>query len=143
LCEKFNEQDGPSLPPDVVRQYALIGSLAKDSGIEPARLVAWAELAVKTEANCFTLHALTAAEYRAGTCEAVTRHAQQAIDHGAPRNLVAFLLALAYHRLGKPAESQLWYDIGRNEVEGVRPRNPSDPAPWAPYHWMYNPKSGR
>jgi Flp pilus assembly protein TadD len=141
LCEKLNERNGQS--PSAEVPWVLTATLGKDSGVDPARMVAWAKAAVEKKRNKFTLVVLAAAEYRAGRFEEAIRHAQQALDQQAARSEVAFLLALAYHRLGKHAESRMWYDIGRNELQRATPRNPGDPAPWAVTHWMYVNLSAR
>ena len=129
-------QNGHSAP--VSANAALACSLSPRSGVEPARLVEWAGLAVRSRREKFTLQALAHAYYRAGRFDQTVKLLQEAmtLSDPEPQSNAAFPLALAYHGLGQKEESRKWYKIGIAELENITPRNPGDPVSWAPGHWL-------
>jgi WD40 repeat protein/serine/threonine protein kinase len=136
LCLGLADSLGRAGKPPV--ELALACSLSPRSGVEPARLVECAGLAVSSGRNKFTLQSLAYARFRAGQFDEAVKLLQEAmaLPDAMPKSQAAFPLALAYRGLGQEEESRNWYQIGVDKLERITPRNPDDPVSWAPGHWL-------
>lgn len=127
---------GQTDQPDVALHLVLACSARPQSGIDPARIVEWAQLALSSGRNKFTLWPLAVARYRAGQFDQAARLLQEAMDlsEGMPQSEAAFPLALSYRGLGQHEESRKWYAIGVSRLKNATPPDPDDAATWAPSH---------
>src|SRR5262249_7716321 len=110
---------------------AVICQAGADSGVETARIVEWAERDGKRDS--WRLHHLGLANYRAGRYE-------KAIDLFKESGTSAyndFGLALAYHRLGRLAESRQSYERGLQGIKAGTPKDADAPTWVIPPHWIY------
>jgi len=138
LCGGLEGRFAQTDQPGVARALAIICSLSPQSGIDSARIVQWAELALRSERNKFTLQALAHARYRTGEFGEAAKVLKKAMElpQPMPKSEAAFPLALAYRGLGQEEESQKWYRLGVAELAKVTPQNADDPASWALTHWL-------
>jgi tetratricopeptide (TPR) repeat protein len=106
-CIEQVERSGQIAEPTTAHALARLCALAPGGG-DPAQLVRWAELPLaRGPRQSWYLHALAAAQYRAGQFEQAERTFQESLKGawpGYPMSLI--FLALAYHKLslaGNPA----------------------------------------
>jgi WD40 repeat protein len=135
LCRELESCFAQIDQPGLARRLAMICSQSPQSGIVPSQIVHWAELAMRSERNKFTLKALALARYRNGEFGEAARLLQEAMElpQPMPRSAAAFPLALAYRELGEQEESRKWYQLGISELPSVTPQMP---ARWALSHWL-------
>jgi len=135
LCAGMAERFGQT---DEARWWlAFACSLAPRSGVDPARVVKWADLAVGARPKD-ALVALGFARYRAGQFQDAVSAFQEAmaLPDPMPKCEAAFPLALAYRGLGQEKEAREWYQVGLTELNRLTPQDPDDPMQGAPATWM-------
>jgi tetratricopeptide (TPR) repeat protein len=85
-------------------------AMARQSPVDPARIVQWANQAVASDQPGRYFHALGLAQYRAGQFDGALQSFTKAdVKEWAYRDLNWLALALVHHRLGHPDEArQVW-----------------------------------
>jgi Flp pilus assembly protein TadD len=138
VCQRMVARFGQTDDPVTARRLVWICSMGPQSGIDPARIAAWAQVAARSVRDKYTLVPLAHACYRAGQFDQAVTILHEAMDlpEPTPRSEAAFPLALAYRGLGQEEESRKWYRIGGAELQSATPRDPGDPVSWAPAHWL-------
>jgi tetratricopeptide (TPR) repeat protein len=126
LAERFRDEQRA----DACRDLALTCTLAADAGVEPARLLGWAETVAKARpTDAVHLKAAAVALYRAGRYdEALSRlrEAEKAAKGGAEIDL-AFFMALALHRSGQADPAREWLARAIGSHDKVRKEDPDVP----------------
>ncbi len=141
----MREIDRSSQSPDHRAAYlvARAGSLAPDSGVDPARLVQLAQEAVTGSPKLqWYTHALGLAHYRAGQFGLAVEYFRRSIEqkpewYANPLNWLG--LAMAHRSLGKTDEAQQWLDkalrwndesLATAEGANIRDWDPHDRLAW-------------
>jgi WD40 repeat protein len=135
LCDRLVTafEETPLGNPHVTGVY----TLSPHSGVEPERLLEWAQLRDQADRDRFSLIAVGLASYRAGEFAKAVEFLQEANEQpDASASMTAFPLALALRALERHEESQQWYRRGIQAVERETPATPNDPAGWAVTHWL-------
>ena len=134
MADRFRRIENPIEAYDL----AVVCTTGAQSGIDPARLVHWATLALRSGRAPHTLQTLALAYYRNGdfiqTIELL--HEAMQLPEPLPRSLAAFPLALAYHHLGQKEDSWKWYLEGEANLKAATPKNVGEPAPWSHGYWL-------
>jgi tetratricopeptide (TPR) repeat protein len=114
VCEKFAKTPGPFVGTMLVRCCGM----NRDSGIEPSRLIPWAEqTAAKQPKAATTLHCIGLALLRAGhLTEAVTSF-QASIDAGEDSPWNWYGLAIAQAQLAHSVDALVWLDKAKAWME--------------------------
>jgi tetratricopeptide (TPR) repeat protein len=139
VCRRMAAQLGETDQPHTAARLVGTCSAGPQSRIDPARIAQWADLAISSGRNKFTLEILAHARYRAGQLDQAVSLLQEAMDLPKgmmPKSAAAFPLALAHHGLGQEEESRKWYQIGVAELENITPRERDIPVSWACPHWL-------
>jgi tetratricopeptide (TPR) repeat protein len=137
-CQRLAGRFGDTNEPDRARRLVEVCSAGPQSGIDPAQMAEWMQLAINAHRNKFTLNALAWAHYRAGQFDQTLQVLQEAMELPEPMltSQAAFPLSLAYRGLGQEEEGRKWYRIGVANLDRVTPRTPYDSVPWAHEHWI-------
>jgi serine/threonine protein kinase/Flp pilus assembly protein TadD len=105
--------------------------LSRSSGIEPARLIGWANQALESGRPPWYLHSLGLAHHRAGDYEAAIIALEQSngagwADQGKGQNWL--VLAMAHAKAGRPDEARQCLERGRERTKRAAPPAPGQPA---------------
>jgi serine/threonine protein kinase/tetratricopeptide (TPR) repeat protein len=112
-------------------------AIARNSPVDSARAVAWANHAVATNQSPWYFHVLGLAQYRAGQFEqALQSFAKANVKTWRDADLNWFAIALAHHRLGHAAEAHECFDKGAKWLERVGPPSPGRPTKLFPQDWL-------
>jgi tetratricopeptide (TPR) repeat protein len=131
LCAAMIEKAGDK--PDQFACFVLArcGGLSAASGVEPAKLIGWANQALASERPPWYLHALGLAHYRAGDYEAAINALEQSIgtgwaDQGKGQNWL--VLAMAHAKAGHQEEARQCLKRGRECTKKAAPPAPVQPT---------------
>ena len=139
LCRDAAAEFGQTDEPNAALQLARICSAGPQSGIDPARIVEWAQLSLRSGRNKYRLQALALACNRASQFDQAVTILQEGMDLPKgmmPKSAAAFPLALAHRGLGQEEEARKWYQIGVTELEWIKPQKQDHPVSWASWHWL-------
>ncbi len=132
MAEQFGEADRQAT------RLALACSLGPRSGVEPARIVKWADAAAASSRNKWRLELLAYAQYRAGQFQETVKVLDEAFALPDPawKSQEAFVLALAYRGLGQQEEAWKWYRFGATALDDMTPRRTDDSVQRSACAWM-------
>jgi tetratricopeptide (TPR) repeat protein len=112
-------------------------AMARNSPVDPARAVQWANQALARAQPPWYFHALGLAHYRAGQFDqALQSFAKANVEAWGNRDLNCFGLALVHHRLGHPDEARQCFDKGVQWLERYGSPGPGRPANIHPIDWV-------
>jgi serine/threonine protein kinase/tetratricopeptide (TPR) repeat protein len=132
LCQALIEKAGDKPDPFTCFVLARCSSLSGTSGLEPARLIAWAKQALEGSRPAWYLHALGLARYRAGDFEAAIKQLEQ--SNGTAWTDIAkgqnwLVLAMAHAKAGRPDDARRCLEEGRQRTKKAAPPAPGKPTP--------------
>ncbi len=126
---------GEKPEPFLAYVLARTGTLRPSPPAEAARLVRQAQMAVTTNPNAgWFLHALGAAQYRAGYLEQAVTTLERSIQAGWNEGrLNDLFLAMAHHRLGHAADARKLLNAATQYLDRIAPAIPGEQAvAWEP-----------
>jgi tetratricopeptide (TPR) repeat protein len=131
LCRALIEKAGDKPAAFDCFVLARCCGLSRSSGIEPARLVGWANQALESGRPPWYLHALGLAHYRAGDYEAAISALEQSIgtgwaDQGKGQNWL--VLAMVHAKAGHQEEARQCLERGRECTKKAAPPGPGQPT---------------
>jgi serine/threonine protein kinase/tetratricopeptide (TPR) repeat protein len=136
ICRQYLAQQPADLSPWQAAFVAHLYSFGEGAGASP-QLVAWAERCLEQERHSHLYAYAGMAFLRAGDFDRAIDCLTTAVQElGLLENAGAFPLALAHHRKGNRVEAREWFDKGLAAYQGITPRDPDLPAPWALSHWL-------
>jgi tetratricopeptide (TPR) repeat protein len=118
---------------------ARTAAIAAEPAVKPRRVACWAENAVASSANGWNLHALGLAHYRAGRlAEAIVRlEESNATDWGEQGRMQnRLVLAMAYHRLGRPQDARALLDEVKRWWSGLLAARTDGAVTMPPTDWL-------
>jgi len=139
FCQGMVQRAGQMENPEAY-VLARICALGRNSPVDPARILQWANQAGVVKP--WELHVLGLAQYRAGQFDLALQSftksniggwTSDGIDcHG----LNWFALALIHYRLGQPDEARQCFDKANQWFSQVGPSSPDQPAKLLPQDWV-------
>jgi tetratricopeptide (TPR) repeat protein len=131
LCRALIEKAGDKAAAFDCFVLARCCGLSPSSGIEPARLIGWANQALESGRPPWFLHALGLAHYRAGDYEAAINALEQSngtgwADQGKGQNWL--VLAMARAKAGHQEEARQCLKRGRECTKKAAPPGPGQPT---------------
>jgi serine/threonine protein kinase/WD40 repeat protein len=112
-------------------------AIARNSPVDPARAVQWANQGVTNAPVALCFHALALAQYRAGQFDQALQSFTKAnVKTWRYSELCWFGLALVHHRLGHPDEARRCLAKGIQWLEREGPLRPGQPAKIHPLNWL-------
>jgi tetratricopeptide (TPR) repeat protein len=131
LCRALIEKAGDK--PAALECFVLARccGLSRSSGIEPARLIGWANQAQESGRPPWYLHALGLAHYRAGDYKAAIKVLEESngtgwADQGKGQNWL--VLAMAHANAGRQEVARQCLDRGRDCTKKTAPQAPGQPT---------------
>ncbi|MFL5245264.1 MAG: protein kinase domain-containing protein [Gemmataceae bacterium] len=133
MIQRAAQMEDPSEAYVLARSCAI----ARESPVDPARAVQWANQTGARAHNPWDLHTLGLAQYRAGQFDQALRSFTEAnVKEWRYSDLNWFGLALVHHRLGHADEARLCFDKGIQWQEREGPPGPERPAKLLPQDWL-------
>jgi WD40 repeat protein/tetratricopeptide (TPR) repeat protein len=137
FCQGMIQRLAQTEAPFEAYLLARTGTMARNSPVDPARAVQWANQAVAAYQAPLCWHVLGLAQYRAGQFD-------QALESFTKANVKAwtewelnwFGLALVHNRLGHPEEARRCLDQGIQWLEREGSPSPERPAKIHPMDWL-------
>ncbi len=132
LCHALIEKAGDNPTPFGAFVLARTCGLSTSNGVEPARLVAWANQALESGEPAYFLHAAGLANYRAGDLKTAINHLEQSNNAGWSDDAKGqnwFVLAMAHARSGRPDEARRCLEEGRKRLKLAAPPGADKPIP--------------
>ena len=127
LCQRVSAQ--PSDADAAAKACVLVSicTAGPQSGVEPAKITQWAGRAFSASGDALSLYAVGAAHYRAGRYKNAFEDLERANLLGSPRRKqIPFLLAMAYHQLGRKEAARRAFDYGLRLLREIAPPPGSD-----------------
>jgi len=111
-------------------------AMARNSPVDPARTVQWANQALAGNHHPWYFHTLGLAQYRAGQFDQALQSFTKADIEAWRRSANWFGLALVHHRLGQPDKARQYLDKGIQWLELEGPPASGRPAKIHPIDWL-------
>jgi Flp pilus assembly protein TadD len=110
--------------------------MARNSPVDPARTVQWANQALAGNHHPWYFHTLGLAQYRAGQFHQALQSFTKADIEAWRRSVNWFGLALVHHRLGQADRARQYLDKGIQWLEREGPPVSGRPAKIHPMDWL-------
>jgi tetratricopeptide (TPR) repeat protein len=130
LCRALIEKAGDRPTPFGSSLLARCCGLSVASGVEPARLVGWANQALESARPPHYLHALGLAHYRAGEFDKAIEQLEQSNRAGWAETAKGqnwLVLAMAHAKAGRPEDARRCLKEGRERAMKAAPLAPGKP----------------
>lgn len=137
FCQNMIQRVGETK--DAWEAYVLARScaMARESTVDPARAIQWAEQTVASDGHPWNLHVLGLAQYRAGELgQALQSFNKSNVDTWNYKELNWFGLALVHHDLGHAVEARQYLDKGIQWLNLQSPPSPEQGAKLLPADWI-------
>ena len=109
----------------VAFQMARTLAAGQEDAVDVARVVDWANEAVKHDQYPWDWHVLGLAQYRAGEYDLAIKNLETHLTWNAPETAQNWLvLAMAHHRLGQTDQAQKCLESAQQLIKKVRPKEP-------------------
>jgi tetratricopeptide (TPR) repeat protein len=137
FCQRMIQRVAQTKAPFEAYVLARSCAMARQSPVDPARAVQWANQAVASAHNPWDFHVLGLAQYRAGQFDQALQSFTKAnVEAWTLREINWFGLALVHHRLGHSDEARQCLAKGIQWLERQGPPAPGRPAKLAPQDWL-------
>jgi tetratricopeptide (TPR) repeat protein len=129
-CQRMAERWGETQSPGHLQVLASTCVANEQSPVADARVLQWAEKAVRGMPHSAEVHRTAGlGYYRLGQLhKAIACFEKANLLDGGPHSATAFCLALAHQRLGNPRESRRYYDFAVALHQSRRPDPPDVPS---------------